>query len=379
MSGAAARCPRPAASLAVRGGEPHSAGGAAGQALRPLRRAVRRLAWRSPPASSSVLGPLRLRQNHSLARHRRARAAKRGPYPAGRSGHHLSSPLRAGFRYRLPVLRAVPQSDGGRECRLWAARPCLAEAAADRAGEGTARSGWPCRPDRQISGPTLGRAAAARGVGPRTGPRTWSPAAGRAALGAGCHRSPWAPVGTPGATAPPRHHLHHGHARPGGGDGDRRPHRGDAGGPDRAGRYRSRTSTIDRPRPSLPALSAAPPPSMRWRKASVNPHHRTGMSCPAPPPAGFPCAASRCALLLSSARASPASARTTPKAGPALSRPRRGDRAPRRALAASPSRTAARGWRPRRRPTACALLGLCPGAEVPVLLPPERGLRLFRA
>ena len=84
--------------------------------------------------------------------------------------------------------------------------------------------------------PALGRAATARGAGPRPDPQPEGPAAGRAARRPG-REAPQAVADRAESPAGRgRHHVHLRHARPGRGADDVRPHRGDVPGPRRAGR-----------------------------------------------------------------------------------------------------------------------------------------------
>ena len=97
-------------------------------------------------------------------------------------------------------------------------------------------TGWKSRRPHQLSGGQRQRVALARALVKRPA----SAAAGRAA---GRARQEAARADADRAQAPParrRHHLHRGHPRPGGSDGDGRPYRADAGRADRAGGHAGR-------------------------------------------------------------------------------------------------------------------------------------------
>ena len=112
------------------------------------------------------------------------------------------------------------------------------EARRDRdARRRAAGAGRPARLRAEISGPALGRPAAARGAGPRAGDVARPAAARRAAVGARRARAPAPAPRDQGAAAPARRHHHHGDARPGRGADHGRPHRGDEPRRDRAGRH----------------------------------------------------------------------------------------------------------------------------------------------
>ena len=114
----------------------------------------------------------------------------------------------------------------------------------------------PDRPRAGQAGAALGRHAAARRARARARDEPEGAAARRAARRA----RPEAPQGDAGrAQAHParrRHHVHRGHARPGGGDGDGRPHRRHERRPDRPARRALRRSTTAPPRRSWPTSSA---------------------------------------------------------------------------------------------------------------------------
>jgi len=87
----------------------------------------------------------------------------------------------------------------------------------------------------QVPGPALGWPAAAHRTGASPGHLAGAAAAGRAAVGAGCHRARQIAQRDPQPAAPAGRDHHHGHARPGGGLRGGRPHRGDEPRRDRTG------------------------------------------------------------------------------------------------------------------------------------------------
>ena len=136
----------------------------------------------------------------------------------------------------LPELRHLAEHDGGRECRL---RPQAAQAAAGRSEAADRRDprgradGPPRRP---LSGRAVRRPAAARRAGARDRDQAGRAAARRAAVQP--RRQP--ARGDALRDPPPARRVPHHHrlrdARPGRGDGDLRPDRGDECRPHRAGR-----------------------------------------------------------------------------------------------------------------------------------------------
>ena len=123
----------------------------------------------------------------------------------------------ARFRHRLPVLRALSQSQRAGQCRL---RPRQRGPAAGRDRPARDRVAGACRParaSRQISHPAFGRPAAAGRAGAGARPLAGAAAARRATLGARCAGARQAPRRNPRSAGPARHHHHHGDARPGGG------------------------------------------------------------------------------------------------------------------------------------------------------------------
>ena len=98
----------------------------------------------------------------------------------------------------------------------------------------------PARQRRQVSGPALRRPAAADRARARARDGAGPAAARRAAVRARRDRARAAARRDPRAAAAPRRHDDHGHARPGGGAVDGRPHRRDEPGAHRAGRHAAR-------------------------------------------------------------------------------------------------------------------------------------------
>ncbi len=133
--------------------------------------------------------PVRLRQDHHAAPHRRPREPRRGHDHAARAGRGRSRPRRpargARDRHRLPGLRALPPPDRRRQrgLRPDARRPGASrvEQVLDLVGLGGFGAALPAR--------ALGRPAAARGPRARAGARPGPDAARRALLQPG-RRSP---------------------------------------------------------------------------------------------------------------------------------------------------------------------------------------------
>ena len=215
--------------------------------------------WRSTQGEFvCFLGPFGLRQDHAAAHHRRARDADRG---------HASSRPGATSRVLPPAER-----DYGIVFQSYALFPNLS--IADNVG---LRPGQPraCRGRRsrrastellklvglpgsgakfpaQLSGGQQQRIALARALATSPGPA----AARRAAVGARRDRARAPAREIRALQQQARRHHHHGHARPGRGALDGRPHRGHEPGRDRAGRHADARSTATRRRPSSPTSSA---------------------------------------------------------------------------------------------------------------------------
>ena len=75
-------------------------------------------------------------------------------------------PVGARLRDRVPVLRAVPEHDGGAQRRLRAGESEALARGGSRSGAGAARSGRAAGPGRQVPGAAIGRTTAAHRTGP---------------------------------------------------------------------------------------------------------------------------------------------------------------------------------------------------------------------
>ncbi len=166
-------------------------------------------------------------------------------------------PDRAARRgHGVPELRALPQHERRAERGLRAAGARGRGERARTTRGRNARARGPGRIRRARDRPALGRAAPARGVGPRARHPPARAAAGRAAHRARREAARAAASRDRPAAAPPRHHRGVRDARPGRGDGAGRPHLRDGEGTHRAGRARRRR-----------CISIPPPPSSRISSA----------------------------------------------------------------------------------------------------------------
>ena len=185
---------------------------------------------------TALLGPSRQRQEHASARDRRARDARLGHRADRGRGHHaVDRCARAGWASCFQHYAAFKHMTVRRQRRLRPDDPQAAEGRERRAGGGAART---CRARRRLGGPlplaALGRPAPADGARPRARGRAARAAARRAVRRA---RRPRARGAARMAAPPPRRGPRDDdlrHARPGGGDGDRRADRRRQRRPDRA-------------------------------------------------------------------------------------------------------------------------------------------------
>ena len=189
--------------------------------------------------------PVGLRQVDDAADARRAGAGRRGHDPHRRPRRHDGAAEGPRHRHGLPVLRAVPAHDGGREHRL----PPQGQADPQgRARPPGPRGGPDPRPravPRPQAGQAVGRPAPAGGDGPGHRARAAGVPDGRAAVeprrqaaGADAH-----PDRRP--AAPPRRDHGLRHPRPGRGDDDGRPRR--RARPGRAAAVRVPEGAVHRP------------------------------------------------------------------------------------------------------------------------------------
>ena len=187
-----------------------------------------------------VPGSVRLRQDDAPAHHRGPGNAGCRHDSPGRP-RHLAPPRDAArLRDRVPVLRAVSEPHDSRQRGLRARQspPGARRHCRTRRGAPEARRAAGCRP--QVSRAAVRRAAAAHRARARAGDRARASAARRAALRARRHRARSPARRDPRAAAAPRRHHGDGHARPGGGAVDGRPHRGHERRAHRAGRHAAR-------------------------------------------------------------------------------------------------------------------------------------------
>ena len=201
----------------------------------------------------TLLGPSGMRQDHHLARDRRAREARRrarsgsaGPRCSRlRLGEHPGRAARAVDG--LPVLRDLAAHERVRQRRL---RPAGAQAPRGRGRDARARgarSGAARRARRAQRLEAVRRPAAARRARPRLRLLALGPSVRRAAVEPRRQAARRDARRAEGAPAPARHHLGLRHPRPRGGARDLRPDHGDARRRDRASRARP-AEIYDRPR-----------------------------------------------------------------------------------------------------------------------------------
>ncbi len=198
--------------------------------LGPFTALNERFARREAEASSSAFSALRLRQDHAAARHRRA-STRRTQARSRSAGRDVSLPAagRPRLRHRVPVLRAVPEPHrGGQNVGYGLVNRRAGRAEIDRRVSPNcwSWSAWRSSGD-EVSGAALRRPAAAASRWRARWPRR----RGYCCWTSRCRRSTRSVRRAPARrdqapAAPPRRHHHHGDARPGGGAGDGRPHRG---------------------------------------------------------------------------------------------------------------------------------------------------------
>ena len=219
------------------------------QELRRLRRAHRRLGRHPVGLADRAARPQRRRQVDAAADHRRAwRRRTPGVIEIAGVGLDPAVPAAAQRRVRVPALRRVQAHDRrvsnvafGLKIRK---RP---KAEIEPAGRRAARAGAPGAVRRPLPGAAVRWAAAAHGAGPRARGRAAGAAARRAVRRAG--RA--GPQGAAHVAAPPARRGARDdrvrHARPGGGDGGRRQHRGHGGRQGAAGGHARRPVRAARP------------------------------------------------------------------------------------------------------------------------------------
>ena len=213
----------------------------------------------------SMLGPVRLRQDHDPAHDRRVRAALRGRDPP-RGQRRLARPaLQAQRQHRLPAVRAVPAHVGLGQRRV---RAEVAEGRRRRdqaPRRRAARDRPPLRLRAPQAEPALRRPAAAGRARPRARQLPERAAARRAARRARPQAAPGDAARAQAHPARGRHHVRVRDARPGRGAHDERPHRGDERRAASSRSARRARSTTSRRRCSSPASSATPTCSRsRW-------------------------------------------------------------------------------------------------------------------
>ena len=146
------------------------------------------------------------------------------------------APNQRNVGHGLPVVRAVPEHDRGRQRRIRAEDPEAAQGPDQEAGRRAARADPPARQGEPLSLAAVRRPAAARRARPGAGDRAPGPAPRRAAVGPR-REDPGLPAQRdPGDPAPARDHDRLRHPRPGGGAVAVRPDRRDERGPGRADR-----------------------------------------------------------------------------------------------------------------------------------------------
>ena len=139
------------------------------QVLRPRPRGAAALARHPERLAGGPARPLRLRQDHDAAHHRRVRAGRRRTGADRRQGRLLSAAEPAPPGHGVPELQPVPAHDGGGERRVRAAARRLPPGR-DRHPLRPARwrwCAWPASRDRwpsQLSGGQQQRVALARSI-----------------------------------------------------------------------------------------------------------------------------------------------------------------------------------------------------------------------
>ena len=258
-------CPPRAPRRRRRAARPSSTVAQRRQAVRHLRRAGGvSLQWRRASSSPSSARPAAARRRCCGPSPGSIRRPSGAILQAGRDITALP-PSRRDFGIVFQSYALFPNLTVAREHRLWPARrrPGRSRGSRQRVDELLASSAWPSTSPKypaQLSGGQQQRVALARALANGAG----AAAAGRTALGARRHRAAAPAPGDPRAATPPRRDHHHGHARPGGGDGRLRPHRGDEPRARSSRSARRRRSIAGPPAPSSPASSAAPRASRRW-------------------------------------------------------------------------------------------------------------------
>ena len=250
------------------------------QALRPHRegRGLRRARGRASPSSPgellTLLGPSGCGKSTTLRMIAGFEEPDEGTHPDRRQRRHRTCcPTGAASASCSRTTRCSPIS---RSSRTWptacacSAAPRPRSRARGRRGAGAGRPG---RLRAPASAPALGRRAAAGGAGPRRRHPAPGAAVRRAAVSNLDAKLRVADARQIRALQQRARH-HHGlrHARPGGGDGDLRPHRRHGQGRGGAGRHRAKISTTGR-RPSSspssrPSSTRGGAPGRRRRRAS---------------------------------------------------------------------------------------------------------------
>ena len=191
-----------------------------------------------------------------------------GTHRAGRPRHLAPAGDPARLRHRVPVVRAVSQPDVDDNVAYGLVNRRTRARGDPRARRGAAEARRPARRRAEVSGPALGRPAAAHRARPRARDVAGLAAARRAAVRARRARARAAARRDPRAAAAARRHDDHGHARPGRGAVDGRPHRRDERRARSSRSARRAKSTSSRPRRSSPTSSARSTCCRRWPKAA---------------------------------------------------------------------------------------------------------------
>ena len=194
---------------------------------------------------TALLGPSGSGKSTLLRDHRRARDTRRGNGLHRRDERHQPGAPGARNRVRLPALRGVQAHDGRRQRRLRAHDPQTTQGGDPRPRRRAARTRPASGPRQALSGPALGRAAAAHGARARARGRSDRAAPRRAVRRS---RRPGARRAARLAAAPSRRDADDDgdrHPRPGRGDGGRRRGRRHEPRPHRAGgRARASSTSI---------------------------------------------------------------------------------------------------------------------------------------